>query len=429
MNTRMEGQRIFRKVRDARIERVAEFGTWVLVLAIVFGVQLLPDTIIDLSDAYIIAGGVIAFALFYYYVAWKVLEPSSRRFVKDLADIIFIGMIIMVAKEYSIYFFTLLFLPIAAAAFALDLLHSLLIATVAAVVIALEIILSGQGFINESSLLLSGSQFVIFIGITLFTRFLALQARREREQKESAKAHAARLTHDLEKERSLQAMEREFMDLTSHQLYTPLSIIRGYASLLAGEGKHLTAKQREFVDEILENSRRMLRQVEDLRLESRISQNRFVIAPRQADYLSFVENIYKEMQPHATQNKVKLEIKVPKNAVLARFDDEATRQILWNLLQNALQYTPARGKVTVQVSGSQGQVITTISDTGIGVPTGDAHRIFQRFFRSANAIGTFREGTGLGLSIAQELAQRQQATLSYEPNKPKGSRFILTLPA
>lgn len=421
-------QHLFAADRTGRFERLAEFGTWIIILLVVFGVQLLPETIIDLADAYFIAGAVISFALFYYYVAWKLLEPSSRRFVKDLTDIIFIGMIIMVAKEYSIYFFTLLFLPIAAAAFALDLLHSLFIATTAAVLIALEIILSGQGLINQSSLLLSGSQIFIFVGVTLFTRFLALQARREREQKESAKAHAARLTHDLEEERKLEAVEREFMDLTSHQLYTPISIIRGYASLLVEEPGPMTKKQREFAEEILENTKRMLRQVDDLRLESRIAQHRYVITPTKGSLSHFVEEIAKEMAPYSTQARLKQTVKKPKQDLSARFDEEATRQILWNLVQNAIQYTPARGTITLEVHRIGNQAAVTVADTGIGVAASETNKIFQRFYRSTEASQMFRGGTGLGLSIALELAKHQHGTVDYAPNKPKGSRFTLTLP-
>ncbi|MEK7461098.1 MAG: HAMP domain-containing sensor histidine kinase [Patescibacteria group bacterium] len=411
-----------------QVEHLIEAGVWLILLVIVFGVQLLPKEIIPLEDAYRIAGAIIAFALFYYYVIWKYFQPEQRRFLKDITDIIFIGMILYIAKEYSIYFFTLIFLPVAAAAFTLNLLHSLLIATSASVFIALEIILSGQGLLDESQLVLSTSPIIIFLAMTIFVRFLALQIRHEREAKLAARAEAKELAHNLAEDRKLESMEREFTNLASHQLLTPLSIIRGFASLLVEKPKPMTKQQQGFASEIYENSRRMVRLLESLRLETKVNQNRLLIEPSRQLLNPFLKDLVGEFRLRAKQAGLRLTFSPSKTKLFARFDADATRQILWNILDNACLYTPRGGKIQLIVQQDSHLVTIDIIDTGLGIAASDQPQIFSRFYRGQNAMLMNREGTGLGLAIAKEIAEREQGTISFSSREKEGSRFTLTLP-
>lgn len=413
---------------SVRIERSVEIGVWLVILIVLIWLQLSPQPIIDPTTAYLIAGGIIAYALFHYYITWKLFHPEERRFLKDLTDIIFIGIIILVAREYGAYLFALFFLPIAAAAFTLGILHALVIALSASIFVAAEIFLTGQGYLNQAQLLVSGTQIIIFFVITLFTRFLALQIRSEREEKERIKARAAELAHDLAEERKLEAMEREFTNLTSHQLLSPISIIRGFASILKEEPGPMSKKQREAVEEIYENTRRMIKLIDDLRLESRISQHRYPISVRSEKLNEFLTNIIREFNPRAKNKKIKLVSKIPKNTISARLDPEATRQIIWNLLDNALLYTPSGGSATISLLKTPGKAVIQVADTGVGIPPNEQNKIFSRFYRASNVLGLYREGTGMGLAIAKELAERQDETLEFTSESKKGTIFTLTIP-
>lgn len=425
----MEGEPTTRiRLPNRHLEHAIELAVWLVLLAIIFGVQLLPIEIIPLEDAYRIAGAIIAFALFYYYVVWKYFQPEARRFVKDLTDILFIGMILVIAKEYSVYFFTLLFLPIAAAAFTLDLLHSLVIATAGAVFIAIEIILSGQGLIDETSLLLSGSQIFIFLAITIFVRFISLQVRHEREAKLAAQTKMAELAHDLAEEHKLETMEREFTNLASHQLLTPLSIIRGFASLLKERSQSLSKEQQGYVTEILENSRRMVHLLDNLRLEAKVSQGRLQVQPVGQTLLPFLSDLIQEFRLRAKAGQLKLTFSQPPASLTASFDTDATRQILWNILDNAYQYTPRGGKIQLAVRSAANSVFLTITDSGPGLSKEDQHHLFERFYRGQRAMSFNREGTGLGLAIAKELAERQGSSLTLNNEYQTGAEFILELP-
>lgn len=416
------------QLEGTKLERLTEVAVWFILVLVLFGVQLFPQEVIRSDTATILAAGITAFALWYYYVAWKFLGAKERRFLKDMTDIIFIGLIIFIAKDYGTYFFGLLFLPIAAAAFTLDLLHSLIIATAAAVIIAGEILLTSQGLINESNLLLSGGQIVIFFFITVFARFLALQIRHEREEKEIARARASQLSHDLAEERKLEAMERQFVDLASHQLFTPLSIIRGFASLLREKPKTLNQTQRDQVEEIYENSRRMVRLINDLRLEAKITQHRYPVSLKNNSLSRLIRDVASELRPQFADKKINLKLTLPKNEINARFDVDATRQIIWNLLENTLQYTPSKGTVTIALDRDDTFIKLAVKDTGIGIPHTDQRKIFQRFFRASNASPVYRNGSGLGLIVAKELAERQHGTITFVSEINQGSTFTLSLP-
>lgn len=420
MESMLEGQ---------RLERVIEIGVWIVLVAILFGVQLIPTEVISTDSAMLLASGITVFALFYYYVAWKIFAPAQRRFLKDIADIVFIGLIMLVAKEYGTLFFALLFLPVAAAAFTLDLIHSLLVATFAATLTAGEVLLVNQNVLDETDLILSGAQIAIFLLMTLFVRFLALQVRQEHAETERQRLRAARLAHDLAEERKLEAMERQFVDLASHQLFTPLSIIRGFASLLRDQPGRLSKTERGYVNEIYENSRRMVRLINDLRLEARISQRRYPIEPIVGSLTSLVHDLSREFASQLKQRQLTLTLDLPKERILARFDPDATRQIFWNLLDNALHYTPRGGRITVHAHRERSRVYLAVEDNGIGIPAADQAKIFQRFFRASNATAVYRDGTGLGLVVARELAERQHGSLAFTSQVGKGSTFILTLPA
>lgn len=411
------------------LEHLVETSVWLVLLAIIFGVQLLPIEIIPIEDAYRIAGAIIAFALFYYYIVWKYFRPEQRRFLKDVTDVVFIGLILLIAKEYSIYFFTLLFLPVAAAAFTLDLLHSLLIATFAAVFIALEIILSGQGLIDETSLLISGSQIFIFLVVTVFVRFLALQVRHEREAKDKARAEAERLAHDLAEERKLENMEKEFVNLASHQLFTPLSIIRGFASILTETPGPMTKAQQGYVADIYDNSRRMVRLLDNLRLEAKVSQHRFPIEPKRQDLAPLLRTLITEFRVRAHRRSIRLALHLPSRRVLAVFDSDATRQILWNLLDNAFHYTNHGGSVSLAGSRDGDRVTIRVTDSGASIATADQRHLFERFYRGQQAMAMNPEGTGLGLAIAKELAERQGSRLMFVSTQGTGSTFTLELPS
>lgn len=408
---------------------MSELGVWLFMIAILFGVQLFPQEVIATDIAYLIAGGILSFALFYYYIAWKFLKMQERQFLKDLMDLLFIGLIIFVAKDYGTFFFALLFVPIAAAAFALDLLHSLIIATSAALIIAVEIVLSGKGLVDEAHLILSGGQILIFVLVTMFVRFLALQVRHERSAKEAARARAAQLMHDLAEERKLEAMEREFINLTSHQLLTPISIIRGYASLLGEFPNDLNKKQREFVGEISENSRRLVRLIDDLRLDAKINQNRYHIDPRSSDLRTLIEDLLREFRVQFRERRRRLISHLPKTRLPAVFDADATRQVLWNILENALLYTPKGGLVELSAHRREHMVEIAIKDSGIGIPASEQTKITQRFYRASNSLGVFREGSGLGLTIAKSLIERQHGRLHFVSEENKGSTFTVQLPS
>jgi len=134
------------KNRFGRYEKIIEVTTWVIMIIIIFGVRFLPIRLIDNDEVYYLIGGIVSFALLYYLVIYKYFPPTKRLYFKTVADIVLIGVLIHVLKDYGQYFFALYFLPIAAAALELEFINALLIATVASVFVVFEVFLGSQEF-------------------------------------------------------------------------------------------------------------------------------------------------------------------------------------------------------------------------------------------------------------------------------------------
>jgi len=136
-----------------------------------------------------------------------------------------------------------------------------------------------------------------------------------------------------------------------------------------------------------------------------------------------------QVQPIADKNRIRLEVAPAPSEMEAWCDDEAISQILSNLLDNAIKYTPAGGKITLGATAIDGFIELYVRDTGIGIPAEDLPRLFERFYRVDKARSRDLGGTGLGLSIVKHLVAAQNGTIRVESGVNQGSTFFFTLPA
>lgn len=404
-----------------KYERHIEASTWVIIIAVLFGVRFLPQTLIDSDQAYILIGLIIGFVLLYYLVIYKYFKRASRLYIKDIADIVLIGVLVHVLKDYGTFFYALYFLPIAAAALTLEFINALLIATIAASFVAAEIFLSAQSLLDSAKLYEGAWQIGFILLITMFCRFLAIQIRQERRQKEESLARQRVLEEESRR-------EKEFMSLTSHQLYTPLSIIRGFASMLKDDslGK-LSAKQKEAVWEIHGSSARMVNLVSELLSISRIQSGIFQLDKKPTDLGQMLQNIVNQFNQTKTNQQVSLTLKVSDNLSPVTIDADKIRQVIYNLLDNALKYSQ-KGTVTVNAGQDDKETTVAVADEGIGIDEQDTEKLFQPFFRGKNILELDNKGTGLGLYIARLLVEKHGGKIWAESQKGQGSTFKFTLP-
>jgi signal transduction histidine kinase len=225
------------------------------------------------------------------------------------------------------------------------------------------------------------------------------------------------------------AAKSQFLANVSHELRTPLNAILGYAAMtLQGVSGDLSAPQRRNLSRIDANARHLLTLINDILDITRIEAGRMPIQVTAFNVTELLREVTTELEPIIVRSGLKVETKVSSEMPTIRTDRQKVKQIVVNLLSNALKFTP-KGSVTIraQISGKHAITIDVI-DTGIGIARPDQQRVFEDFRQVDSTPRRVYGGTGLGLSICRRLAAMLRGTLKVESKIAKGSTFTLTLP-
>jgi signal transduction histidine kinase len=277
----------------------------------------------------------------------------------------------------------------------------------------------------------------IIIGLTLVLVcfggfFLVRSVKREIKQREQIESLAGDLARANERLRELDKAKSEFVSIASHQLRSPLTSIRGYASMLAeGSFGKLPAKAVEAAARIEESSKLMVLSVEDYLNVSRIESGNMKYNLSDFNVREMAEHICDDMRPEAMHKGLVLLFRSDVSGQgVVNADVGKTNQIIQNLLNNSLKYTP-KGSINVFVRDDikSKRIYVSITDTGIGMSQATAHTLFQKFSRADNANTVNVSGTGLGLYVALKMAEQMGGTISCESEGDgKGSTFTFELP-
>lgn len=228
---------------------------------------------------------------------------------------------------------------------------------------------------------------------------------------------------------ALDEAKDEFISMASHQLRTPLTSIKGYLSMiLDGDMGKLNKNQTQALKEAFGSSQRMVFLISDFLNVSRIKTGKFVIEPKEIDLAEMVGEELKQLTEMADSRDITLKYDQPEQFPLVKLDDNKIRQVMMNMVDNAIYYTPAGGTVTIQLMVDGKDVVFKVVDTGIGVPRSEQHKLFTKFFRAGNAKVARPDGTGLGLFMAQKIIVAQNGSIIFESEEGKGSTFGFRFP-
>lgn len=237
---------------------------------------------------------------------------------------------------------------------------------------------------------------------------------------------------DITKEVEVDNLKSEFVSTVSHELRTPMTSIKGYADLmLMGATGSMSDSQQRYLQVIKNNADRLHMLVNDLLDISRIETNKTVLDLRPLDVAQVVNEVLEGHLHGRIQNQQKqinITTDMAASLPLVQADQAKLTQILTNLLDNAFNYTPEGGQITVSAWADGSFVSVSVADTGIGISKKNLHKIFERFFRSESAEVQSVPGTGLGLAIVRSLIQMHGGRLNVESEIGKGSTFTFTLP-
>lgn len=234
--------------------------------------------------------------------------------------------------------------------------------------------------------------------------------------------------HDITRLRALEKIRRDFVANVSHELRTPISNIKGYAETLLDGALADKASAEEFVGIIHQNSGQLEALIDDLLDLSRIESGKLSFSIVPMDLRTALEHSVEVLAKPAKKKSIQMTVENSSAMPRVLADERRLSQILFNLLDNAIKYTPENGKITIAAQIQKEIVRINISDTGIGIPPEDLPRIFERFYRVDKGRSRELGGTGLGLSIVKHLVHAQGGEVDVQSTLGLGSQFSFTLP-
>jgi len=250
----------------------------------------------------------------------------------------------------------------------------------------------------------------------------------EGEAEPSRRAGVVLVLHDISELRRLERVRRDFVANVSHEFKTPLTAIQGFAeTLLAGALDDLENRQR-FLEIIRDHAHRLARLTDDLLELSRIEAGKMELELRAVSAAEIIPPCIETARLKAAAKQLSLDAECPMDLPAARGDARRLQQVLQNLLDNAVQYTLPGGRIIVRARADAGNLVITVSDTGIGIPQAEQERIFERFYRVDAARSRDVGGTGLGLAIAKHIVEAHSGRIWVESAVGTGSDFHFRVP-
>jgi PAS domain S-box-containing protein len=234
----------------------------------------------------------------------------------------------------------------------------------------------------------------------------------------------------LTAERALDELKREFIATVSHELRTPLAAIYGSAQTLLREDVEFDeSDKKRLLDVIAHEAERLSRIADDILFANKLDSGQLALGASGIDLRTLARDVVEEMRAcFAAREDISFELTVPEALDSVAGDPDRLRQVLINLIDNAVKYSPNGGRVEVAVEARDGGVRMAVRDEGIGIPALEQRRIFGKFYRVDPGLARGVGGTGLGLYICRELVRRMDGRLSVSSEEGKGSTFAVDLP-
>jgi signal transduction histidine kinase len=243
------------------------------------------------------------------------------------------------------------------------------------------------------------------------------------EAREIAEALNARLDAVASAEKE----QQQFIADVSHELRTPLTVMRGSLEVALEEDRP-AEEYREAIGNALLEVRHLTRLSQNLLFLARGQAGRVTLSFANADLGKFISEVTRDLLPAVTDKRLELSVDLPEESARTFIDADRMRQVLHNLLENAIRYTNPGGKIQLRLSSTPREARIEVSDTGIGIPEQHLPFVFERFFRTDRARHAHPGGSGLGLSIVRWIVEAHKGTVSVTSRVGEGTTFTITLP-
>lgn len=282
-------------------------------------------------------------------------------------------------------------------------------------------ILVSMGFITRAQLDSAITEHVLQLRAALIDANQKLEQRVQQRTAELEKA--------LLKLAELNQLKANFIANISHELRTPLTHIKGYQELfIAGDLGPLTGEQMNAMAAIQRATQRLERLIEDLILYATSERTHMPVEPARLDLAALCREVVEQSRHKAADQKLDLLLHTPDQPLPVIVDGEKIRWVLFQLVDNAIKFTPAGGRVRLELLPEADYVLVQISDTGIGIPPNRINEVFEPFHQLDGSSTRKYSGTGLGLSLVRKILDAHQTTIQVQSELGKGSLFSFKLP-
>lgn len=239
-----------------------------------------------------------------------------------------------------------------------------------------------------------------------------------------------RLAEDLKRIKEMDQLKSEFISVAAHQLRTPLSAVKwAIKMIMDGDLGAITEEQKNFLKQGYDSNERMITLVNDLLNVARIEEGKFGYEYKEEKIEDLVSSIISELKHTVEEKMIDLNLNIPTGGLPnIAMDQKKMRLALQNVIDNAVKYTPGKGKVTITLKNDKMKLEMIVEDTGIGIPKDQQSRMFSKFFRGQNAVKKQTEGTGLGLFISKNIINKHGGDISFVSEENKGTKVYISLP-
>ncbi|HEX7456102.1 MAG TPA: ATP-binding protein [Candidatus Nanoarchaeia archaeon] len=400
-----------------RFERLAELFTWLAVILGLLILQLPFAQDLNKQAIYIIDAAIGVYALVWYRLIPKKFSGRLKMLASNLITITFIAFIVHNTSGVQGYLIFLYFLAILSSAMTQPIAYMLITVLYVEFLIFLEAFLTAGAFEVNISLAVLHSWALLLV--VFFARFNAGEASLLKKRQEEV---------ILGRERALGELKDEFVYIISHELKQPATAIKGYlATLFSKYSDSFNTDTREIIELTNVNSGRLSKLLDDLLDISQIQKGSLKIKMTDVSLRPVISEVLSSLLLEAQNKRISL---VQKGAeeMAAKADADRLKEVLTNLVGNAVKYTPEGGKVIVEVKKEGGFSKILVSDNGVGISEGDQKHLFEKFYRVENEKTEAVKGSGLGLFITKQLVEKMGGQIGFTSNVGEGTTFYFTLP-
>lgn len=405
-----------------------------LGIGILLSSYFLPLEIPNRDFLFLLAGSIAVYTLLYHHFVYFKKPTTTVAFIDNLVYSTFIFILNLVTGGLQSPLFFLYLLPIISVRLNLGSKLPMAITFYVAALILLELILQTNpniqtihtllGSFAESDIYAAATYIISILLVGLYIRAMSIELTTEHEQI----SEVERLNAELKR---IDRGKDEFIQIASHEIRTPLTAVRGGLSvLLSGNVGKLSQDQTKFIEKILNSANRLSAVAEDSLNISALEKHTFNLRVAPFDLSALAAKVISETSPEALAKKVSIRLDQPKDKLpKALGDEQRIETVLSNLIDNAIKFTPSGGTVTVALSHHGSKLITSVSDTGVGIPDEEVRNLFRKFYRVENVLNESTQGTGLGLYIVKLIMNLHGETVGVESELGHGSTFTFTLKA